>query len=61
MLHLHDRDWVYAPVQGRQFRRLEVVGGDMLPGGMQEVVSGIAPGQQIVSNALEFQNTVQQQ
>ena len=61
ILHLHDRDWVYTPVQGRQFRRMEVVGGDMLPGGMQEIVSGIAPGQQVIANALEFQNTAQQQ
>ena len=38
----------------------EVVGGDMLPGNMQEVVSGLAPGQQVIANALEFQNTAQQ-
>jgi len=43
-----------------QFRRVEVVGGDMLPGGMQELISGIPAGQQVVANALEFQNTVQQ-
>jgi cobalt-zinc-cadmium efflux system membrane fusion protein len=60
ILHLHDRDWVYVPVQGKQFRRVEVVGGDMLPGGMQEIVSGISPGQAVVANALEFQNSVQQ-
>lgn len=60
ILHLHDRDWVYVPVQGRQFRRIEVVGGDMLPGGMQEILSGLVPGQQVVANALELQNTVQQ-
>jgi cobalt-zinc-cadmium efflux system membrane fusion protein len=60
ILHLHDRDWVYEPVQGKQFRRVEVTGGDMLPGGMQELISGIAPGQQVIANALEFQNTVQQ-
>ena len=42
-LHLHDRDWVYVPEKDKQFRRIEVVGGDMLPDGMQEVVSGIAP------------------
>ena len=60
ILHLHDRDWVYVPVKGNQFRRVEVVGGEMLPGGMQEVMSGIAPGQQVVGNALEFQNTVEQ-
>jgi membrane fusion protein, heavy metal efflux system len=60
ILHLHDRDWVYAPVRDRQFRRVEVVGGDMLPGNMQEIVSGLAPGRQVVANALEFQNSVQQ-
>ena len=32
----------------------------MLPDGMQEVVSGIAPGQQVVANALAFQNSVEQ-
>ena len=60
ILHLHDRDWVYAPAGGKQFRRVEVVGGDMLPGGLQELISGIAPGQQVMANALELQNTVQQ-
>jgi cobalt-zinc-cadmium efflux system membrane fusion protein len=59
VLHLHDRDWVFAPVQGTQFRRVEVVGGAMLPDGMQELVSGLAAGQPVVANALEFQNTVQ--
>ena len=47
-------------VKDKQFRRVEVVGGDMLPGNMQEIISGIAPGQQVVANALEFQNTVEQ-
>ena len=61
ILHLHDRDWVYVPVGGNQFRRTEVVGGDMLPGSIQEVVSGVVPGQQVVANALEFQNSAEQQ
>ncbi len=60
ILHLHDRDWVYLPINSKQFRRVEVVGGDMLPGGLQEVVSGLKPGQQVIANALEFQNMVQQ-
>jgi hypothetical protein len=33
----------------------------MLPGGMQEIVMGLRPGQQVVANALQLQNTVQQQ
>jgi len=61
ILHLHDRDWVYVALTHNQFRRTEVVGGDMLPGNMQEIASGIAPGQQVAANALEFQNSVEQQ
>jgi cobalt-zinc-cadmium efflux system membrane fusion protein len=60
ILHLHDRDWVYIPAKDKKFRRVEVTGGDMLPGNMQEILSGLAPGDHVVTNALEFQNTVQQ-
>jgi cobalt-zinc-cadmium efflux system membrane fusion protein len=60
ILHLHDREWVYAPIGGGHFKRLEVVTGNMLPGSLQEVVSGIKPGDQVVSNALALQNTVEQ-
>jgi membrane fusion protein, heavy metal efflux system len=60
ILHLHDREWVYAPLGGGHFKRLEVVTGRMLPSNMQEVVSGMKPGDQVVSNALVLQNTVEQ-
>ena len=60
ILHLHDRDWVYTPIGSGHFRRQEVVTGATLPGNQQEIVSGIKPGQQVVSNALPFQNTVEQ-
>ena len=60
ILHLHDREWVYTPISAGHFKRLGVVTGNMLPGNMQEVVSGIKPGDQVVSNALPLQNTVEQ-
>lgn len=60
ILHLHDRDWVYVPAGDKKVRRTEVKGGQMLPGNLQEVLSGIAVGQQVIVNALELQNTVQQ-
>jgi cobalt-zinc-cadmium efflux system membrane fusion protein len=60
VLHLHDRDWVYVPVGDGKFRRIPVQGGSMLPGNMQEVLSGINAGQQVVSNALALQNTADQ-
>jgi cobalt-zinc-cadmium efflux system membrane fusion protein len=60
ILHLHDRDWIYVPAGDRKFRRVEVVAGSSLPNNMQEIVSGVQPGQQVVSNALVLQNTVEQ-
>lgn len=60
ILHLHDRNWVYVPAGERKFRRVEVTTGNMLPGNMQEVVSGIKPGEQVAQNALVLQSTVEQ-
>lgn len=61
VLHLHDREWVYTPTDtAGRFRRMEVVAGEMLPDKFQEVLSGLKPGAQVISNALVFQNTVEQ-
>jgi cobalt-zinc-cadmium efflux system membrane fusion protein len=60
ILHLHDREWVYAPLGKGHFRRKEVVSGNTLPGNIQEVASGLRPGDQVIVNALVFQNTVEQ-
>ena len=60
VLHLHDRDWVYAPAGDGKFRRVGVQGGVMLPGNLQEIISGLDAGQQVVSNALELQNSTEQ-
>ncbi len=60
VLHLHDRQWVFVPLEDGHFRRLEVTAGGMLPGNRQEIVSGVQPGGQVVGNALALQNTVEQ-
>ncbi len=60
ILHLHDREWVYVPAGDGRFRRVEVAGGNMLPGNAQEVISGITPRSRVVANALVMQNTVEQ-
>ncbi|HKD07635.1 MAG TPA: efflux RND transporter periplasmic adaptor subunit [Bryobacteraceae bacterium] len=60
VLHLHDKDWVYTPIGGKEFRRVEVAGGKMIPPDKQEILKGVAPGDQIVSNALILQNTAEQ-
>ena len=60
ILHLHDRDWVYVSAGGNKFRRVEVKVGNVLPKQMQEIRDGVAPGQEVVSNALVMQSTVEQ-
>ena len=59
ILHLHDRDWVFIPAGGKQFKRVEVNAGDMLPGNNQQILSGIAPGQQVVSEVLQLEATLE--
>ena len=62
ILHMHDRDYVYVPAPGNKFRRLEVIGGDLLPDNvnLQEVKSGLGPGQQVVTNALILDHVLAQ-
>jgi membrane fusion protein, heavy metal efflux system len=60
VLHLHDKDWVYVPAGDKKFKRVAVVAGATLPDKTQEILSGINPGDQVVSNALVLQNTVEQ-
>jgi cobalt-zinc-cadmium efflux system membrane fusion protein len=57
IVHLHDRDWVYTPMQ-EKFKRVEVVSGEQLPNSMQEILSGLQPGQQVVSNAINLENAI---
>ena len=61
ILHLHDRDWVFVPAGNGQFKRVAVDGGNMLPGGQEEVLSGLTPGQQVVRDVLNLQETVEAQ
>ncbi len=61
ILHLHDREWVYVPAGDRGgFERKEIVSGPMRPGNVQEVTSGVQPGERVVMNALVMQNAVEQ-
>ena len=51
IVHLHDRDWIYLPKGPNTFRRVEVRGGQIIPPGRQEVLSGVRPGDRVVADA----------
>lgn len=59
VLHLHDRDWVFVPVGNGEFRRTEVHGGKFVDG-QQVILSGLAPGQKIVNDALALSAETEQ-
>jgi membrane fusion protein, heavy metal efflux system len=58
IIHLHDRDWVYMPAANQMFQRVEVTSGDQLSNHMQQVLSGLQPGQKVVTNALDLQTAI---
>jgi len=62
ILHMHDRDFAFVPAPDKKFRRVEVVGGDLLPNNtnLQEIKSGLKPGQQVVTNALVLDHVLAQ-
>jgi cobalt-zinc-cadmium efflux system membrane fusion protein len=64
VLHLHDRDWVFVPAGNNRFRRVEVKAGEIVSdkqGDKQEILSGIQSGQQVVSNVLQLEATLEAQ
>jgi cobalt-zinc-cadmium efflux system membrane fusion protein len=62
VLQLHDRSFVFEPTNtAGTFRRVQIRMGRTLDGNMLEVLSGLDEGQQVVSKALDLQNTADQQ
>jgi cobalt-zinc-cadmium efflux system membrane fusion protein len=62
VLHMHDRDFVFVPAPDKKFRRVEVVGGDLVQENtdLQEIKSGLEPGEQVVTNALVLDHVLAQ-
>ena len=54
ILRLHDKDWVFVPLDGNRFRRLEVQVGPAVSGGNQVILSGLAAGGKVIANSLRF-------
>jgi cobalt-zinc-cadmium efflux system membrane fusion protein len=56
-----DRSYVYEPAGDSSFKRVLVKTGATLPGNLIEIVAGVNVGQQVVGNALDLENTADQQ
>jgi len=62
ILHMHDRDFVYVAAPDNKFRRVEVISGELIGNNMsmQEIRSGLRPGQEVVTNALVLDHALAQ-
>src|SRR5208282_6234760 len=60
VVHLHDKDWVFLPAGGNKFRRVAVQLGQQEKDGPDQVISGLKPNDQIVTNALQFSSAAEE-
>ena len=62
VLRMHDRDFVFVPASDKKFRRVEVRAGELVRDNtsLQEIKSGLKPGQQVVTNALVLDHVLAQ-
>ena len=58
IMRLHDKDWVFRKESDKRFRKVEVQADGLAPDGMQEIRTGVKPGDELVTNALEFSTEV---
>ena len=58
IMRLHDKDWVFSKEGGNRFRKIAVQADGMTHDGMQQIRDGVKPGDELVTNALEFSTDV---
>jgi membrane fusion protein, heavy metal efflux system len=58
IMRLHDKDWVFRKEGGNRFRKIAVTADGLAPDGMQQIRDGVKPGDELVTNALEFSTEV---
>ena len=58
IMRLHDKDWVFRKEADKRFRKIPVQADGLAPDGMQEIRQGVKPGDELVTNALEFSTEV---
>jgi cobalt-zinc-cadmium efflux system membrane fusion protein len=58
IMRLHDKDWVFQKIGANRYRKIAIQADGLAPDGMQEIRSGVKPGDEVVTNALEFSTEV---
>lgn len=58
IMRLHDKDWVFRKESDKRYRKVSVQADGLAPDGLQEIHEGVKPGDEVVTNALEFSTEV---
>jgi len=58
IVRLHDEDWIFRKEGDKRFRKIAVQADGLAPDGSQEIREGLKPGEEVVTNALEFSTEV---
>jgi len=58
IMRLHDKDWIFQKIGANRYRKIAIQADGLAPDGMQEIRSGVKPGDEVVTNALEFSTEV---
>ena len=54
IVRLHDKNWVFMPLGGNRFRKIEVQTGPPAGDNLQQILAGLKIHDKVVANALQF-------
>jgi len=54
IVRLHDKNWVFMPLGGNRFRKMEVQTGPPAGDNLQQILAGVKIHDKVVANALQF-------
>jgi len=54
IVRLHDKNWVFMPLGGNRFRKIEVQTGPSAGDNLQQILAGVKIHDTVVANALQF-------
>ena len=58
-MRMHDKDWVFLPLGGNKFRRVEVQSGITNSDGSIQIIAGLQDGDEVIGNALQLSAAAQ--
>ena len=59
IMRMHDKDWVFLPLGGNKFRRVEVQSGITNSDGSIQIIAGLQDGDEVIGNALQLSAAAQ--